>query len=174
MHTHYFTTKLTTGRHVAISVQPYIRAVTTGTDTSMYFAVTTIRLHAPQPEKLCGYLAVGCLDELESTGAEPIWRDSSYGVDDILEGKTDWTSSEVEEFRSLIDSGNFQSWLKDADIELDTAIKDSPLWQTELMHIGEEVDSSACMRVLVSKAAMESNGMVGLRKRNIDNGGRES
>ena len=174
MHTHYFTAQLLTGRRVAISIHPYIRAVTKGPDTSMYFAVTTIRLHAADPGKLCGYLAVGYLDELESTGAEPIWRDSGYGVADILEGRTDWTSPEVEEFRNLIDSGRFQSWLQDAYIELNAAIKDSPLWQTELMHIGDVVDASACMRVLVSKAAMKSNGMVGLRNRNIDNGGHES
>lgn len=174
MNTHSFTTKLQTTRRVAISIQPYIRAVTRGTDTSMYFAVTTIRLHASKPAELCGYLAVGCLDEIESTGAEPIWRDSGYGVDDILESKTDWASSEVEEFRSLIDSGSFQSWLQDAYNELNAAIKDSPLWQTELMHIGDEIDASACMRVMVSKAAMESNGMVGLRNRNADNGNRES
>jgi hypothetical protein len=114
------------------------------------------------------------LDEIESTGAEPIWRDSGYGVDDILESKTDWASAEVEEFRSLIDSGSFQSWLQDAYNELNAAIKDSPLWQTELMRIGDEIDASACMRVMVSKAAMESNGMVGLRNRNADNGNRES
>lgn len=164
MHTRLFTTKLLTGRHVAISVAPYIRAVTTGTDTSVYFAVSTIRLHALEPEKLCGYLAVGYSDDLACTGSEPIWRDSGYGVSEILDGKADWTSPEVEEFRDVINSELFQSWLRGASEELNVAIKDSPLWQTDLAKVGDELDSSALMRAVALKSAMESNGIRRFRK----------
>lgn len=149
---------------MALSASPYLDAVTAGTDAQRYFAIVALRLNALTPEALVKHLVIAYF--VEGTGTPPDARNYNSGlcVGDILEGRSDWSADEVDELRHLVtDDPRFKPWLQAQFDEIDAAIQTSPLWNSELLVVGDEVDINALKRNAIHRAAMEPGAMSHLR-----------
>jgi hypothetical protein len=104
--------QLKSGRHVTLSLSPYLDALTSGPDESKYFAIVALRLNAASPEALRDHLVVGYFVDGEGTPPNAPSYNSGYCVADVLEGRAKWSPDEVEEFRAfLTEEQRFGPWL---------------------------------------------------------------
>jgi hypothetical protein len=156
--------QLKSGRHVALSASPYLKALASGPDESRYFAVVALRLNAPTPDALVKHLVIG--HYLDGTGTPPNapCYNSGYCVADILEGRSDWSPDEVDEFRNFITQDpRFKTWLQAQFDELNHAIEVNPLWESDLMQTSDGIDVRAIKRAIILKSAAEPGVMAQLR-----------
>lgn len=159
--------QLKSGRHVALSASPYLDALTSGPSETKYFAIVALRTSAATPEALRDHLVVGYF--LESGGTPPNSPsfDSGYCVADVLEGRSDWSPDEVEEFRAfLTNEPRFGPWLQAQFDELSQAIHDNAAWESDLLEndvASNDIDVFTIKRVIIQKSAMEAGAMAQLR-----------
>jgi len=120
--------QLRSGRYVAVSASPYMDALSAEKDESRYFAILALRVHANSLQGLRDHLVIGYF--VEGQGMPPtLSYNSGYCVADVLEGRSD----EVEEFRQFLDEPRFSAWLQAQFDELDDAIRNNPVWESELL-----------------------------------------
>lgn len=120
--------QLKSGRHVALSIIPYVDAISSGTDEEKYAAIVAILMDIPTPQALKNQLIVCYYDESKGTPPDAPIYSSGHCVADILDGRSNWASDEVEEFRSFLDSTpSFIPWLKIQFDELMQIIRNNPL-----------------------------------------------
>ena len=50
--------RLSTGRHVALGVYPYLDALASDSDEQRYFAIVALRVHASTPSALLRHVAI--------------------------------------------------------------------------------------------------------------------
>ncbi len=158
--------QLRSGRHVAISASPYLDVLAAEKDESKYFAAVALRLHASSPETLRKHLVIGYFVEGEGTPPQAPSYNSGYCVADVLEGGTDWSADEVEEFRQFLDEPRIVIWLQAQFDKVDDAIRDNPVWGSELLvndMDSDEIDVSTIKRAIIQKSAMEPGAMAQLR-----------
>lgn len=159
--------QLKSGRHVTLSVSPYLNALTSGPDESKYFAVVALRLNVSTLGALRDHLVVGYFVEGEGVPPNAHSYNSGYCVADILEGRSNWSSDEVDEFRVfLIEDLNFGPWLQAQFDEINQTIQDNPVWGTELMEsdlASNNIDVPMIKHAIIYKSAMEPNAMAQLR-----------
>jgi hypothetical protein len=152
---------------MAFSASPYLDAVRTGTDAQRYFAIVALRLNALTPEALVKHLPIAYF--VEGTDTPPNARNYNSGlcVDDILEGRSDWSTDEVEELRHLVtDDARFKSWLQARFDEIDDAIQTISLFAPGALGSpseSDEIDADTIMRAAIHRAAMEPDAMSHLR-----------
>ncbi|MGA0588856.1 hypothetical protein ACO2Q2_17305 [Dyella sp. KRB-257] len=162
--------QLKSGRHVALSASPYLEALTTGPDESKYFAIVALRLNITTPEALRDHLVVGYFVEGEGTPPNAPSYNSGYCVADVLEGRSDWSADEVEEFRAFLTSApHIAVWLQAQFDELNQAIQDNAVWGSQLLDndvAPNNIDVPMIKRAIIQKSAMEPNAMMQLRGRN--------
>jgi hypothetical protein len=166
--------QLRSGRHVALSAGPYLDALASGSDESKYFSVVALRLNSATPEALLKHLVVAYFVEGEGSPPHAPSYDSGYCVSDILEGLSDWSPDEVEEFREFLTSEpRFKPWLQAQFEELNQAIKDNPVWGSDLLDnefASDKIDVPMIKRAIIQKSAMEVGAMAQLRARSRADG----
>ena len=121
--------QLKSGRHVALSISPYLDALTAGSDESKYFAVLALRLSANSPQALRDQVVIGYFREGQGTPPDAPSYPSGYCVGDVLEGRSDWSPEEVAELRAFLDEPRIVRWLQEQWDEIDEAIRNSPVWR---------------------------------------------
>lgn len=127
--------QLKSGRRFGLEPRSLADGATTGTSEQMYAFVLTYRLEVHTPEDLCGFLPVIYFKEGEGDPPNaPAYRSGFY-VTDVLEGKAGWSEDEIDELKAWL-AGNEQlkAWLKKNFVEVDLAIRNSPLWNSEFMN----------------------------------------
>lgn len=156
--------QLKSGRHVALSASPYLDALWSEKDESRYFAIVALRLHANSPEALRNHLVIGYFVEGQGTPPDAPSYNSGYCVADVLEGRSDWSPEEVDEFRQFLDEPRIEAWLQAQFDEIDAAIEDNPVWGSELLDLKSDgIDVNSLKRFIVQKSALEPDAMRQLR-----------
>ncbi|MBP7623351.1 MAG: hypothetical protein KA763_05220 [Xanthomonadales bacterium] len=159
--------QLKSGRHVALSASPYLDALNSEKDESKYFAIIALRAHTNTPQALRDHLVIGYFVDGVGTPPDAPSYNTGYCVGDVLEGRTDWSPAEIEEFRHFFDEPRFSAWLQVQFDEIDEAIRNSPVWHSELLANdlnSDEIDVPMLKRAIVQKSALESDAMRQLRK----------
>lgn len=121
--------QLKSGRHVALSISPYLDALTAGSDESKYAAILALRLSASSPQALRDQVVIGYFREGQGTPPDAPSYPSGYCVGDVLEGRSDWSPEEVAELRAFLDEPRIVRWLQEQWDEIDEAIRNSPVWE---------------------------------------------
>lgn len=159
--------QLSSGRHVALSASPYLDALRAEHDESKYFAVVALRLHAGTPQALRDQLVVGYFVEGQGTPPDAPAYNSGYCLADVLEGRTDWSPDEVDDLRQFVEHDpRFGPWLQARFDEINEAIRDNPVWGSELLvndMDSDLFDVPMLKRVVIQKSAMEADAMAQLR-----------
>lgn len=158
--------QLKSGRHVALSASPYLDALTSGPDESKYFAIVALRLNAPTPGALRDHLVVGYFVEGKGTPPDAQSYNSGYCVADVLEGRSDWSPEEVEEFRAFLTEPRLGSWLQAQFDEINQAIQGNSVWASKLLENElalSDIDVPMIKRAIIQKSAMEPDAMAQLR-----------
>lgn len=158
--------QLKSGRHIALSASPYLDALSSEKDESRYFAILALRLHANSPQALRDHLVIGYFVEGQGTPPDAPSYNSGYCVADVLEGRSDWSADEVEEFRQFLDEPRIGDWLQTQFDEIDDAIKNNPVWgSAPLANDGasDEIDVPMLKRSIIQKSAAELGSMAQLR-----------
>lgn len=161
--------QLKSGRHVAFSASPYLDALMSGSDESRYFAVVTLRLNAPTPERLRDHLVIGYFVDGQGVPPDAPSYDSGFCVADVLEGRSDWNRDEIEEIRAFMNNEpRFGPWLQAQFDELNQAIETNPVWDSELLEsdpASDDIDACMLKRTIIQASAMEPDAMAQLRAR---------
>jgi hypothetical protein len=159
--------QLKSGRHVGLSINPYLAVLTAGSDEQRYFAVVALRFNVATPEDLLAHLVVAYFDSSAGTPPAAPTYNSGYCVADILEGRADWTPAEVEEFRAFVTvDPRFGPWLQQRFDDLDRAIQENHVWDSELLEndvTSDVVDAPLIKRAIIRKSALEPTAMQQLR-----------
>jgi hypothetical protein len=158
--------QLKSGRHVALSASPYLDALAAERDETKYFAIVALRLHASTPEALRDHLVIGYFVEGEGTPPHAPSYNSGYCVADALEGRIDWSADEIEEFRQFLDEPRIGLWLQAQFDEINDAIRDNPVWDSEMLENdmdSDEIDVPMIKCAIIQKSAMEPGAMAQLR-----------
>lgn len=159
--------QLKSGRHVALSASPYLDALKSGSDESRYFAIVALRLHAATPQALRHHLVIGYFVEGRGTPPDAPSYNSGYCVGDVLEGRSDWSADEVEEFRAFVTTEpRFDPWLRARFEELHQAILDNPVWGSDLLEsdvISNGIEAPMIKRAIILRSAGDPVAMAQLR-----------
>lgn len=149
--------QLKSGRHVSLSLSPYLDALASGPDEAKYFAVVALRLNAPTPEALLNHVVIGYFREGQGAPPDAPSYNSGHCVDDVLEGRTDWRPEEVEEFREFLTGPRVVPWLQIQWDGLNQAIQNCSIWSLE----GGEQSFVEC--AIIQNSALMPNAMGQLR-----------
>lgn len=159
--------RLSTGRHVALGVNPYLDALASASDEERYFAIVALRLHASTPAALLPHVAIIYFVEGKGDPPKAPAYSSGYCVADVLEGRSDWSPVEVGEFRRFIEGDErVRPWLEKHFAELDHAIRTNAVWQSELLAGDDDDDDiSAAMlrRTIIQTSAAAPDALAQLR-----------
>lgn len=157
--------QLKSGRHVALSASHYLDALSSELEESRYFAAVALRVHAATPQKLRDHLVIGYFVEGQGTPPDAPSYNTGYCVADVLEGRTDWSADEVEEFRQFLDEPRFNAWLQAQFDEIDQAIQSNPMWNSALLaQESGGIDTHSVKRAIVQRSALDVDAMRQLRK----------
>ena len=151
--------QLKSGRHVGLTVEPYLDAIKSGDENLSYFGIVTFRLNVPSPDQLRDHVAIVYYrDGGPPNGSAYI---SGYCIADVLSGTSDFSAAEVEEFREwLDDNSQLGPWLSTEFAEINQAIAGSPVWESALL---SDDGASALKRVVLERSALEPMSMAMLR-----------
>lgn len=159
--------QLKSGRHVALSISPYIKAVSTGRYESRFFAIVALRCNVPTPDALRDHVFIGHFGDNNTPTAQSACFSTGLCVDDVLRGWSDWTTEEVEEFRLFLDEPRVQRWLGEQFDSLNNAIRDNHIWGSGGM-LGEpdaiEADIDLFRRKIICMSAMREDAMNQVRR----------
>jgi len=108
--------------------------ITHGTNEQIYGMVLTYRLSVHGPEDLCRLLPIVYFDESKGIPPNaPMYR-SEFSVQDALDGKAGWSDEEIAEFHDWLRSdASLSEWAAEIYQEVDKAIRESPLWDSEFI-----------------------------------------
>ena len=126
--------KLKSGRHFGLEPRSLTSGATTGSSTQMYAFIVAYRLEVQTPDDLANFLPVIYFKEGEGEPPNaPMYR-SGFLVKDVLSGKADWSSDEIEELKLWLKTNEaLKEWLNANFTEVDREIRNSPLWNSEFM-----------------------------------------
>jgi hypothetical protein len=126
--------KLKSGRHVGLEPRSLLNAVKFGTPEEIYFFVLTYRLSVHGPEDICQILPVIYFEHGQGEPPNAPKYRSGFLVQDVLSGKAGWATEEISEFDLwLKENEPLNAWLSANFQEIDEAIKNSLLWNSEFM-----------------------------------------
>lgn len=159
--------QLKSGRHVGLSILPYLDVLRTGSPAQQYFAVLALRLNVPDPEALIAHAVVAYFAEGQGEPPNAPAYNSGLCVEDVLEGHAGWPEDDVEEFRRFVQDESRQGpWRRARFEDLDQAIQSCALWESELMAndgSSSTSDVQLLKRAVIRKSAMEPSAMQQLR-----------
>lgn len=120
---------LSSGRHVCLTTDHLLAALTRGSNEMKFMAVVSYRLAVPNAEALRQHLMIGYL---EGPPPAPAFL-SPFTVTDVLEGRSDWPDQDVEDFRIWFETHPAVAPWLEAQFELiNEAIRNDPLFESEL------------------------------------------
>ncbi|MCC7182361.1 MAG: hypothetical protein IT509_02175 [Rhodocyclaceae bacterium] len=156
--------QLSSGRHVSLSASPFLDALSSEQDGSRYFAIVALRVHAATPQALRDHLVIGYFVDGQGTPPDAPSYSTGYCVADVLEGRTDWSPDEVDEFRQFLDQPRFRTWLQARFDEIDEAIRNNPVWGSELLVPGSSnFNVPTLKRAIIQNSAAGASAMAQLR-----------
>jgi hypothetical protein len=157
---------LKSGRCVGITIDPYLDALSRGSDESQYFAVVALRLKASTPEAFGDQVVVVEFDRSTGVPPEADLLDACWSVDDVLQGRSGWSADEVDEFQAFLATPRARERLRAAHAEFNLAIRGSPVWRSPLLGSDPEggaIDEAAIRRAIVAKSAMADDALAQVR-----------
>lgn len=126
--------QLKSGRHVSIQVVNLADKVRFGSDVEVLALVVEYRLRVRSPKDLLGFMPVLYYRESEWSPSNAPTYPSGYSVRQVLDGESDWSMKEVEEFRQWLESNRaLNECVAEEHQSVHEAIIASPLWESELM-----------------------------------------
>ena len=126
--------QLRSGRHVGFSADPYVDAVSHGSDEQKYATMLSLRLQVGSVEKLREQIFIVGFRIDQGTPPDAPRYLTGYTIGDVLAHRADWLDDEVEELREFVAANpRFQVWLHEQYDHLDAAIRQSPVWQSPLI-----------------------------------------
>lgn len=159
--------QLKSGRHVAFSTSPYLDALGAEKDEAKYFAIFALRVHASTPQALRDHVVIGYFVEGGGIPPHAPSYDSGYCVADVLEGRTDWSPDDIEDLRQFMaHDPRFGPWLQAQFDDINVAIRDNPVWDSELLVndvASDDIDVPLLKRAIIQKSAIEPGAMAQLR-----------
>ena len=121
--------RLSSGRHVCLTTDHLLAALTRGSNEMKFMAVVSYRLTVTNPEALRKHLRIGYL---EGPPPSPAFL-SPYTVQDVLEGRSDWCGQDVADFREWFETHPAVGpWLEMQFDLINEAIRNDPLFESEL------------------------------------------
>ena len=154
----FFTLQLKSGRSTKLTAQPYFQAIVQGSEDAQFFAISALRMNAARPETLRQHLVV---DQNAGT--------ASVCVEDVLEGRADWSREDVEELAEVLKANpEFTAWLEATFADLDAGIRNSPVFESNLVQNDFNLNRpnpDMFLRALVLKAALKPDAMPILRRK---------
>lgn len=128
------------------------------------FAIVALRVHANTPRALRDQLVSGYCIEGQGTPPNAPSYDSGFCVADVLEGRTDWSPDEVEEFRRFLDEPRIGAWLQVQYDEIDDAIRNNAVWGSQLANEeSDDIDVPSLKRAIIQRSAADPSAMMQLR-----------
>lgn len=126
--------KLTSGRCVGVEVTPLAKHASEGADEHIYAFIVDYRLKIQQPSDLRNLLAVLYYkDSLDEPPKAPSYR-SGHLVQDVLAGRADWSPSEIEEFKTWLETDRAVNVCMTEQFDaINAAIRNSPVWKSDFM-----------------------------------------
>lgn len=126
--------QLNTGRHVGVMAHTLIDHVTQGTDASVYAFIVAYRLSVQEAAHLRNLLPVVYFKEVQGIPPNAPAYSSGFLVQDVLAGKAGWLLSEVDEFKTWLESNEpLNNWLTENFAAINQAIQSSIIWQSEFV-----------------------------------------
>ena len=128
--------QLKSGRHFGLSFSPLRELFTSGSDTRMYHAILHYRTSVSTAAQLVPLATIGYFDPDGEGPPDGSTSSAGFNARDVLDGKTDWTDDEVEEFRAWLATDRVTQWMEAEFREIDRCIRESPVWQSRLLMEG--------------------------------------
>lgn len=126
--------KLRSGRHFALEQRTSLESAMASSSEEVYALVLLYRLEVKKPEDLALFLPVVYFEEGKGEPPNAPKYRSGFLVMDVLDGKAGWTADESEELMSWIkDNEPLKAVLNKKFAEIDLAIRNSPLWDSDFM-----------------------------------------
>ena len=159
--------QLRTGRRFGLSVYPYLQVLQSGSSEQQYYAVVALRINASSPIALRDHVVIAYFSEDQGTPPNAPTYNSGLSVADVLDGRADWSRDEVDEFRAFImDDSRLGPWLDQRYSEIESAIQNCSLWNSQLMEndlSSEVVDEPLVKRAVIQRSATEASAMSQIR-----------
>lgn len=123
--------QLQSGRHVAVSEPGLIEAISQGDETVALGVIMGSRLSIRNTRDLVELLPVVYFEDSAGTPPNCPKYPSGLRVHEVLNGHSDWSDEEVEEFRSWIENNEgLHQWLAGYLERLDDATRNARIWQS--------------------------------------------
>ncbi len=121
--------QLQSGRHVAVSEPGLIEAITQGDENIALGVIMGSRLSIRNTRDLAELLPVVYFDDSAGTPPDCPRYPSGLQVHEVLNGQSDWSDEEVEEFRSWIETNEgLHQWLAGYLDRLNDTIRNAKIW----------------------------------------------
>ena len=131
--------KLSSGRHVAIVPIALVDLFRYAEHETFYRRVLFFRLRVRKPADLLRSIPVVRFDETRGEPPNAPACRTGFNVADVLDGKTDWSAQEVDEFRHWLDTDpRLAGELQAAFDEINDVIRDSPFWMEDARRMDAE------------------------------------
>ncbi|MBS0557738.1 MAG: hypothetical protein JSR27_10040 [Proteobacteria bacterium] len=154
--------QLKSGRHVALSVIPYIDLLGSSAleDTRRFFAIVVMRLNIGSALALRDHALIGSFGADARPPDGPVYY-SGCCVADVLAGRSDFSPDEIAEFAQWLESEpRMATWLQQQFEDINIAIQECSVWNSSLL--ADDV-AALIKRTLIEKAALEPGSMQQLR-----------
>lgn len=125
--------QLKSGRQFILSCSPLKHALSSGTNEQMYYRILQYRLSVHSAVDILPLATIGYFDLTGNGPPSGTTHDAGFTAGDVLEGLTDWSSEEVEEFRAWSVGDAVDQWLVDQFGDINETIKNSPVWASDLV-----------------------------------------
>ena len=126
--------KLSSGRDFALIAPYFAENIKELSNEEAYLLILRLRLEIPSPKELLSYLSIEYFDPEDKGPPHGRTIPSGYLVRDLALGNTDWSSHEITEFNSWqMENSALNQWLIEKYSEINEAIRNSPLWNSELI-----------------------------------------
>lgn len=123
--------QLVSGRHFGILPSGLRESLSQGSDEQRSYVILAVRMYMQSLDDLAKSLQVAYFGEGGPPDAAPYL--SGFIVQDVLDGKADWSDSELAEFRHwLATDVRLRDWLQMQIDEIDEAIRNSSVWESPL------------------------------------------
>ncbi len=125
--------QLKSGRHVGLAIDSLLDRLRYGDNDSSYGRIIAQRMSVTGPQAFIRLIDVGEYRDGEGSPPDAPCYPAGYTVGEVLDGHPDWTPSEIEELRQLVETDpRCQVWLKEQIRIIKRVIRESRFWNEVL------------------------------------------
>ncbi|HXG28345.1 MAG TPA: hypothetical protein VNJ47_05795 [Nevskiales bacterium] len=123
--------QLKSGRHFGLSIEWLLKDLREGSRNAINAAIIQARIKMGTPEKLKNHLGIYYFEEGQGEPPNAPCYFSGLLVQQVLDGKSDWSQEEVEELRLWLQTERIETWVKERHQEVHKAVSeafDGSIW----------------------------------------------